>query len=355
MTLLLALALGAGLVAGGPSAVAEESARERVEQLMPRLQSDDDAVRERAEKELFGLGEPGRREMERLSRDTDTRRALTALRYLNSGRWDEGRLRDGEQKLRRADDSGTGSLEDLERKVDRRFEEIRKRLEELTRGIPDFEMPDLPEIDLSPDAEAGSITLHGTVIRGDHKLSWQRAADGKVRVTRQIGDGAEQVFEADDMEAFRKSHPDVANELDEVVPSWTGAPTIRVLDQVPDIRIPPSVWRWFHDEDDVTDQPGDRETTDAQRPMLGIQWGPVSPLLRHHLRLDGTGVVVESVVPRSLAARLGMEPMDVLVELAGRAIRGRADIGAALQDAGDQPVDAVVIRRGERKTLRLPE
>lgn len=361
MTLALASALGAGLLFGGPVLADEGAVREQVEQLLPRLQSEDDAVRERAEKELFALGEDGRMEMERLSRDADTRKAVTALRLLQSDRWSPGDLRDGERPLERlgGQDGGRSGarLDELEREMDRRFRELQRRFEDALRDVPRFKMPELPKIDMSPDSAAGSVTMQGTVIRGDRKITWERAANGKVRVSTQDGDGEERVHEADDMEAFRKEFPDVAAELDEIVPTWTGAPTVRLWDRVPDVRIPTSVWRWWHDEDDA-DAGGSTEdgTQQAERgPMLGIQWGPVSPLLRHHLRLDDVGVVVERVVAGSLAERLGMQPMDVLVELARTPVHGREDIGTALREAGDAPVTAVVVRRGERTTLRLPE
>lgn len=352
-TLALASVLGATLLLGGPVRAGEDSARERVQELLPRLQSEDDAVREQAEKELFRLGEDGRREMERLSRDTDTRRALTALRLLQSDRWADSTLRDGEQRLRRSGDDGP-RLDDLEKEMEARFAEIQKRLEEALKDVPRLRVPDWPRLDLSPDDSVGSITMAGSVTRGERRITWQRAADGKVRVTVRDGDGEERVHEADDIEAFREAYPEVAAELDEIVPTWTGAPTVRLFEHLPEVRIPPDVWRWWHDEDGAERTPS-TGSAEPRGPMLGIQWGPVSPLLRHHLRLGDRGVVVESVLPDTLAARLGMKPMDVLVELAGRPVHGRADIGAALRAAGDTRVEAVVIRRGERRTLRQPE
>ncbi len=361
MTFFLASALGAVLLLSGAAVHAgEDSARETVEQLLPRLQSADDAVRARAESELFRLGEPGRREMERLSRDLDTRRAVTALRLLQSDRWPDPVLHEGEQPMRRlGGGEGADGLADLQNDIERRFAEMQEQIERALRGLPRLRLPDLPEIDLGEPGEPGgrgAVTLAGTVIRGDRKLTWHLAADGKVRVTTQNGDGVEQVFEADDMDAFRSAYPEVAQELDEVAPTWIGAPTVRFWDSVPEFRVPPRLWRWWHDEDVAL--PGDEKglgTPVPKGPLLGIEWGPVSPLLRHHLRLGDVGVVVESVLPGTTAAGLRMEPMDVLVELAGKPIRDRRDIGAALRDAGDTPVDAVVIRRGERRTLRYPE
>ena len=367
LVLTCALAVGAAATLPGDVRAEEAPARERVELLMPRLQSDDDAVREQAEQQLFRLGEAGRREMERLSRDTDTRRALTALRLMQSDRWATPGLRDGEQPLQRSErsaDGGSGRLADLEREMDARFEGLRKQLED---ALEDLTLPKMPTLGLAPPADGGSITLQGTVVRGDRRLTWRRAADGSVRVTVRVGEGDEQTFEAADMEAFRAAHPDVAAELDAIVPTWTGAPTVRMWDRVPEFRIPPSVWRWWHDESDAvapgTESPSTATPPQGQAgaggPMLGIQWGPLSPLLRHHLQLGDTGVVVERVLPDTLAARLRMEEMDILISLAGSPIRGRADIGDALgkaqREAPGTAIQAVVVRRGERRTLREVE
>jgi len=86
--LALAVLAGGALIAV-PSLLraADESPHDAVEKLMPQLLSDDDAVRSDAEKKLFALGEPGRADVERMTRDADPRRAITALRLLQSRGW----------------------------------------------------------------------------------------------------------------------------------------------------------------------------------------------------------------------------------------------------------------------------
>src|SRR2546426_7414545 len=98
----LAIAGGAFLLVR-PSAVraADESAHDAVERLMPDLMSDDDVVRKDAEKKLHELGDPARAELERVTRENDPRRAVTALRLLDDSKWTKPKLKAGEAPARR--------------------------------------------------------------------------------------------------------------------------------------------------------------------------------------------------------------------------------------------------------------
>jgi len=377
--IVLVAALGAAVLIGEELRGEERPVRERVEELMPRLQSEDDAVRQRAEDELFRMGEPGRLEIERLSRDHDTRRAVTALRLLQSDRWAPEGLRAGEQPLARHDGAADGgvSMDDVEAAIRRHFDELQQRLSrsfrDLPQRLPDVHFPDLggPK----PDANA-QISVQGSVTRDDRTLTWKRAPDGKVTVTVKDGDADAQTYEADSVETFRTAHPDVANELDRTVPTWAGGGALRIWDGtggwegLQDLRLPDGIRRFLDDaqgawNDDSPEQQARPDDPHAERilppqqapangPMLGIEWAPLPPLLAHHLRIDA-GVVVQRVLPDTTAARLGLEPMDVLLELAGRKVTTRDDILAALRDAGDARIGAVVIRAGERRTLETPE
>ena len=100
--------LGAALVSGvGPDAAAQENASaveredDTVRSLLPRLRSDDAAVRAAAEDELFRLGEAAREALQQLSRSDDNGDAALALRLLGSERW--GTVKAGERTLERID------------------------------------------------------------------------------------------------------------------------------------------------------------------------------------------------------------------------------------------------------------
>lgn len=74
---------------------------------------------------------------------------------------------------------------------------------------------------------------------------------------------------------------------------------------------------------------------------------------------EDTGLLVERVLPGTLAAELGIRPGDVLTHLDGRALSSAEDVQAALsaRRAGDRLTADVVDARGERRALswRPPE
>lgn len=65
------------------------------------------------------------------------------------------------------------------------------------------------------------------------------------------------------------------------------------------------------------------------------------------------GALVIEVSPESPAARAGLLPGDVIVQAAGQAVEGPADVRAALNRAQSGQVALEVIRRGERRELSL--
>ena len=85
---------------------------------------------------------------------------------------------------------------------------------------------------------------------------------------------------------------------------------------------------------------------------LGATATRPSRVLDAQLGLRGRGIVIESVSPGSLGAKLGLERWDILLELNGGAIRSHADVAAALRTykAGEK-LTAKIIRRAQAKTL----
>ena len=91
-----------------------------------------------------------------------------------------------------------------------------------------------------------------------------------------------------------------------------------------------------------------------QRGMLGIACQPVGEELRRTLGLpEGNGLVVESVVEGSIAARIGLRPADVVVELNGRSIKTREDVAEVLAErrSGEDLQVVIVDKDGKRRTL----
>jgi hypothetical protein len=359
MRLAFPVLAGAALIAGASAVIAlprpvhaaDDSPHDAVEKLMPQLLSEDDATRVDAEKKLFALGEPGRAEMERMTRDPDARRAITALRLLGSKGWTKtpnapkaggeqrsgGELRvhrDGERAAPDIDDP-TMRLDDLQAQIDRQMQDLRRQFEGSGRTFTW----------ISPDADGQNGALRGnssgTIVENDKRTTWTIEDDGRVKVTTQDGkDAPDQTFEAKSMDELKKEHPDVAKRVE----SFVGRVGRRSVLSLGDNGGP--IFRGRLDR-------GNPLAVEApQAPVLGVEWSEVPDVLREQLDLASGGMVVERVVPDSLAAKLGVAKYDVLVEVQGKKVDGAADVRKALEDAktGDA-VKAVVVRKGQKKTL----
>jgi PDZ domain len=94
---------------------------------------------------------------------------------------------------------------------------------------------------------------------------------------------------------------------------------------------------------------------DLNAPKLGVMTSPVPPVLDRQLKLKGEGVVIDSVFPDSLASRLGLRELDVLVSLDGQVVRDRDDLLRVLTQK-DPPATATakVMREGAPVELSAP-
>ena len=88
---------------------------------------------------------------------------------------------------------------------------------------------------------------------------------------------------------------------------------------------------------------------------------PLNPTLADQLDLpNDRGIVVNEVLPDSAAARAGIKPHDIVLEVNGQPISNRVpDFTKLIQELkSDVPVEAVVMRKGRRevvKDINLPE
>jgi hypothetical protein len=74
----------------------------------------------------------------------------------------------------------------------------------------------------------------------------------------------------------------------------------------------------------------------------------------------GQGLIVEQVTPDSAAAKAGMKPHDILLEVNGKSVPDNAAkfVRMLTEIKADQKMDAVVLRKGKKETLKalsLPE
>jgi hypothetical protein len=94
---------------------------------------------------------------------------------------------------------------------------------------------------------------------------------------------------------------------------------------------------------------------------LGVGVQPPSETLADQLDLPkGQGLVLREVGPNSAAAKAGLKPHDILLELAGKTVSNNpAEFVKQVKDIpADKPVNAVVLRKGKKETikgLKLPE
>lgn len=96
-------------------------------------------------------------------------------------------------------------------------------------------------------------------------------------------------------------------------------------------------------------------------PRLGARVEPPSATLTDQLDLPrGRGLVVRELLPDSAAAKAGLKPHDILLELNGKAVPNRVEglAGLLAEVKPDAAVEIVVVRKGKKETIKdvkLPE
>ena len=104
-----------------------------------------------------------------------------------------------------------------------------------------------------------------------------------------------------------------------------------------------------------------RPMTGNRQQRLGVQIRVPSSTLIEQLDLPaGQGLVIEEVAPNSAAAKAGIKPHDVLLELDGKPVSNNPAelLRQVAQIKANTPVDAVVLRKGRKETIKgltLPE
>lgn len=243
--------------------------------------------------------------------------------------------------------------------IQQRFEELFRDLERFGFDIPraSFFHDDFFR-DLQDQMQNGFSRSQG--------MSMQIGPDGAVRVEieEQDADGKveKKVYEAPDLQTFQSQYPEVLQRGglglggrafggpgfggldlrlrsdDPLVPLWGGGRPDPFRNQ----PLP-----GFDRIDAQPDVDAENQVQAGQR--LGVTVRSELPAeLREHLALeDGVGLMVQSVLPDSLASGLGLRAGDIVVRLAGRAIGSPADVQAALGTVqAGAAVEVAFLRRG---------
>lgn len=243
-----------------------------------------------------------------------------------------------------------------------------------TRAIDGFEMfPGFRPFSLRFDPRAfaggsgGSMKMQSTTIENgvEKRIHVEVDADGKARATitavEKNGDKSERKFEADSVDALRTQAP----ELESMLAGSTGqlaAPQLKRLHDLfgawpfqdpraqsaPRAHAAPRGLQRLPRRFVAPSQPG--PGSESQGPRLGVQIRAIAAddPLRAHLRLEqNVGLLVESVVPGSLADRLRIERFDVITKIDELPIGDAADVLNALKEADDGLVEVHVLRGGK--------
>lgn len=368
-TTLLALLVGCGLaVAQTEAGAASRPGSDRVRSQIKNLDNDSFELRTKAMDELRALGEDARAELEaaRQSPSLEVRtRAETLLKDLDAKRAPEMGLKKAVTPVTPImpdEDRKPGATAEKAPRLDD-FQDPRSYVEAMQKWMreqlgrdsrfPSFVLPDgqdlkdlleseqgLPGVRvLSPDMLGGGGQSVSIVTRNGETTTWKSGPGGvNVKITKRGEDGKTitEEYAAKDEETFKAEHPDVwekhhPKDGDAGVFTARGASPLWRSDRARQLA----------------------EAVDQQK--LGVLPSPVPPVLDKQLKLNGDGVVVDSVVPGSLADRLGIKDLDVLVQLDGQVVRERGDIVRVLCQKDAPPTaTARVIREGAPVELSAP-
>jgi len=92
----------------------------------------------------------------------------------------------------------------------------------------------------------------------------------------------------------------------------------------------------------------------VRRGHVGLVVQTITPALATALQLPNeTGAVVADVVPGGSASAAGIEVKDVILTLDGKVIENARQFGVNIYQKADQTVTLDVIRRGEKKSIRV--
>ncbi len=106
-------------------------------------------------------------------------------------------------------------------------------------------------------------------------------------------------------------------------------------------------------EDDDSDQEEKQEKPVQERLMIGVHCAEADELLRGHLKLGETGLVVLDVVPESPSALVGIRKNDLLLKCAGEDLQTVQDLLDAVKSAGEKELTVELLRQGDPLTVSV--
>ena len=157
----------------------------------------------------------------------------------------------------------------------------------------------------------------------------------EVREEDESGESTVRTYEAPDLDTFRDKYPEVAKQYlgrDGEAFTWRLDPK-EFFSGLPILGFP-------------------ADATADQGRALGVSVRSIGSDLRAFLGIDDArGLLVEEVMPDSLASKLKIEPRDVILDVEGKAVGSVRDVRRALK-AADSSVEVCVNRKGSELTLK---
>jgi hypothetical protein len=305
-----------------------------------KLEADDLDARERgfdALVELARRDDEARRALEEWAREGSGELAWTsrlALRSVEAAR-SGARGRNADPFPRRS--FGADAFPDLER----RMQELHERFGGMDSLFQDLQRQ-MEQMRIAPPARnpgGAWVWPHQgqrLELRSGSGFSMRSGPDGvKVEITEEEnGETRTKTYEAESIEELLDAHPELKDRI------HTGGHGSFFLDG--------------GDADPFSTQARPLLPQASQKGLLGIHYEDVGEKEAEDLGLDSDqGLRVTSVLPGSLAVRLGIRPGDVVTEIDGRAISSAEDIKAALAERDENAeVRATVIdSKGRRRNL----
>ncbi|MEQ8763884.1 MAG: PDZ domain-containing protein [Planctomycetota bacterium] len=329
--------------------------QERISRLIGRLGNQEFRERERAMKELEAIGEPAKQDLERAaqSKDPEVRwRARQLLSKIEGPRGTAPEGRSSRDRLRPVDpdeDARGRGLQPKRRDLDGFDQQIEQLMRELEDDMRRFgSSRDLSHwLDRERETRSGLDELEQLFGRGASgqrrmtihnngtRLSVSVGEDGKVEAELEEN-GETSTLEADSLEQFQEEHGALLERLGvRSLDFGSGGFGLRSFSRGPgfDFGLPFEPFERFG-------------------PRLGVRVGPVDEALRSHLGLT-SGMLVDSVDRGSVADRLGLERLDIILRFNGAEIEDVTDLRAAfvaVESGGS--IEVEIIRRGQAQELQ---
>lgn len=375
------------------------------EHWIQRLGNDSYRVRLEAENKLRELGGKAKKALEAAAKDESdsevqwrAKRLLRLLRQLEKAELQSRKGKDPSREesglVERRRPGGRGQGPTIERDARGRdvggIDDMREQFDRLFRRMEEMHGLDVPRHrffddtffqDLREQMRGGRMGFgpigkgqigKGPIGKGSvgSSKSVQIGPDGvRVEVTETGEDGKPEtkVYDAPDMETFRKKHPGVLQEsrgglglrmfgggIDDIMDEMrveTGAPQRGFEWQLLKPRVIPFD-RGFQPERAEGMVPAAPAPATGRR--LGILVKPIPQALRDYLEMaPGIGLMVDSIQEDTLAEALRLRSGDIVTKINGSKIGSAEDVGEALGaiKKGDD-VEVEFLRRGERREAK---